>query len=105
MTAKMSLNFLTKLFGASAKHGNAAEKEVSAEPPEVPLRRVSTSKSGKLKVRKSKSSQNIKDVVFGAKQEDDDVEVSVEDVIKEIYEVVQSDDTSAKNTACEQSKR
>lgn len=95
----MSLNFFTKFFGGGKRASNG-EKEAVVEPHPVPIRRLSSSKSGKLKMRKVKSSQNIKDISFYVKPEDeevkqnvnDDVEenISAEDVIKEMYEVVQN---------------
>lgn len=99
----MSLNFLKKFFGGG-KHDSNGEKEAVVEPHPVPLRRLSSSKSGKLKMRKVKSSQNIKDISFYVKPEEedndqvkqkvsDDLEENIcaEDVIKEMYEVVQSE--------------
>lgn len=98
----MSLNFLTKFFGGGRRTNNG-QNEVITEPHPVPIRRLSSSKSGKLKMRKVKSSQNIKDISFYIKPESDneqvkekvkhdDVEenITAEEVIKEIYEVVQN---------------
>lgn len=102
----MSLNFITRFF-TGGKRSGSGDKETAAEPHPVPIRRLSSSKSGKLKIRKVKSSQNIKDIHFYAKPEDGDGErvqgkvnsdepseeeenISVDDVIKEMYEVVQS---------------
>lgn len=101
----MSLNFITRFFTGNKRSGSSgADKETAAEPHPVPLRRVSSSKSGKLKIRKVKSSQNIKDIHFYAKPEDatdesakekvnneqQEENYNVDDVIREMYEVVQS---------------
>lgn len=105
-TATMSLNFLTRFF--TGKRSVNSEKEVVSDQQTVPIRRLSTSKSGKLKMRKVKSSQNIKDISFYTKTEteiattekvvsgkveaeEEEVEdISVEEVLKEMYEVVQN---------------
>lgn len=96
----MSLNFITRFFTGNKRSGSGGnDKETAAEPHPVPLRRVSSSKSGKLKIRKVKSSQNIKDIHFYAKpdesapekvdDEQQDENYNVDDVIREMYEVVQ----------------
>lgn len=98
----MSLNFFTRFFN---KRTGSGENETPPEPKPVPIRRLSSSKSGKLRIKKVKSSQNIKDIHFYAKPEDGDVpikvekvnnnteqeeNISVDEVIKEMYDVVQS---------------
>lgn len=95
----MSLNFFTRFFSGN-KATSGGDKEGVVEPQLVPIRRLSTSKSGKLRMKKVKSSQSIKDISFHHKRENENEDVkkeandaeegdvSVEEVIKEMHEVV-----------------
>lgn len=109
---KMPIKFFTNLFSTGKKEKPAAQ---DAGPPEdhLPrstLRRVSSSKSGKLKIKKEKNLQNITDdsVYVNPKSGtvqngnealqlvnsvgsdgvfDNTEEISVDEVLKEMYEV------------------
>lgn len=94
-----TLNFFSSLFGGGKRRASLTEREGPREPHLPPLRRLSSSKSGKLKMKKVKSAQNVRDISFSAKERDEerkvdgepqDESVTVEEVIKEMYEVVQS---------------
>lgn len=109
----MPIKFFTNLFSTGKKDKSAAQ---DAGPPDdqlprTTLRRVSSSKSGKLKIKKEKSVQNITDdsVYVNPKSGtgkrngketfhsgnsvgsdnvlDNSDEINVDEVIKEMYEV------------------
>lgn len=109
----MPIKFFTNLFstGKKDKSGTQDAGPPDDQLPRTTLRRVSSSKSGKLKIKKEKSMQNITDdrvyvnpkngtgihngketLHSGNSVESDNVldntdEISVEEVVKEMYEV------------------